>query len=389
MKTRNSSFVLLALSVPALGIAGSVQTNSDVELYGFVRLDATLDLKGSNGDAGDWGGFIMTQPIDGSAEAKKKGDTYLTARTSRLGVKGKLGDSAVGFKLEGDFNGTTAEAARPGQLGTNSTGFRIRQAYLDYNGWLAGQTWSNFEDLPSLPESVQWNPPLTAAAPRQPQVRYTFDLGSGSSVSLALENAQSFSFSPNDFDRGLDFTGKWSLFTNWGHVSLRGVAHQYRVNDGTTSRSTTGHLLGLSGSVNLPTGRLVYGLFEGDGAGRYQWGSLLEGAVDTGTDISKFKSKAFHLGYTHNWTSSIRSNIAYATVRFDDNPNAISNLHNKSVSQAILNTFVGIAKGTEVGVEYSDGRRKLMTPVVDPAANPLGRDTGRESRINLMVTAAF
>jgi hypothetical protein len=389
MNAFKSSLVLLACGAPVVATAGPVMSNSDIELYGFVRLDGTCDLKGSNGDAGDWGGFIMTQPIDGSAAANKKGDTYLTARTSRLGVKGKLGDGAVSVKLEGDFNGTTAENARPGQLGTNSTGFRLRHAYLEYGGLLAGQTWSNFEDLPSLPESVQWNPPLTGVAPRQAQIRYTLGVGTGSSVSLALENSQSFTFSGNDFDRGLDLTGKFSHFANWGHMSLRGVAHRYRVDDGTTSRSATGYLLGLSGSVNLPSGRLVYGLFQGDGGGRYQWGSLLEGAIDTGTEISKFKSTAYHVGYTHIWSPNVRSNIGYATVRFDDNPNAIANLHNKSVSQAILNTFVGIAKGTELGIEYSAGRRKLMTPAIDPAANPLGRDTGVESRINVMLTAAF
>ena len=386
------SLVALAAATASLSAHADllpVMSNSKIQLYGFVRLDTTLDLAGSNGDAGDWGGFLMTQPIDGSALANKHGDTYLTARTSRLGVKGTLGDSDIGFKLEGDFNGTTAEASRPGQAGTNSTGFRVRQAYLEGNGWLVGQSWSNFEDFESVPEAVQWNPPLTAAAPRQPQVRYTFDLGSGSSAAFALEHTYSETFSGKDFDTGYDLTGRVTYHGSWGHIALRAVAEPYHTNDGTTKQSTVGYAAGLSGSVNAGSGKFIYGLFAGDGAGRYLWGSVIEGAIATPTGISKFKSKAFHVGYTQNWSSSVRSNVSYARMTFDNNPNAIPNLQNKSLSQLFVNTFFGVAKNTEIGLEYTAGRRKVMNPVVDATANPLGNSTGRESRVLAEITASF
>lgn len=381
-----------AVSPVAVCAAGpiSVMSDSEIKLYGFIRADATYDLKGSNADAGDWASFLQTQPIDGSAAAKKTGDSYITARTSRLGFEGKLGSGEVGFKLEGDFNGTTAESGRPGQLGTNSTGFRIRHAYATFNGWLVGQSWSNFEDLPSLPETVQFNPSLTAVAPRQPQIRYTFGLGKGSELSLAAENAQSFTLSGNDYDRGTDFTAKWSLMSDWGHVALRAVIDPYRSSNGTTTHTATGQLFGISGSFNVGAAdRLVYGLFSSDGGGRYQWGSLLQGAVDTASGISKFKSTSYHLGYTHSWSPTMRSNLAYSAISFSDNPNAVANFHNKQLTQLHVNLFAAVAKNTEFGIEYADGRRKLMNAAVDATANPNGANEGRESRINLMVMSTF
>jgi len=48
-----------------------------------------------------------------------------------------------------------------------------------------------------------------------------------------------------------------------------------------------------------------------------------------------------------------------------------------------------VAKNTEAGVEYADGRRKVMAPAVDATGNPLGRDTGWEQRINLTVSTSF
>lgn len=393
MKIQHLGLIAAGVVVPLFANAGDgipVTSDASIKLYGFIRADGTYDLKGSNADAGDWGSFLQTQPISGSAAAKKHGDAYITGRGSRLGLAGTLPNADVNFKLETDFNGTTAESGRPGQLGTNSTGFRIRHAYVQFGGWLVGQSWTNFEDLGSLVETVQFNPTLTAATPRQGQIRYTFGLGKGSDLSVAVENAQSFTTSGNDFDRSLDFTARWTLTSDWGHVSARLASSQYRVETGSASRSTRGYQAGFSGSYNLgSTGRLVYGLFSGDGGGRYLWGSLLQGAVDTGSEISKFKSTAFHVGYTHNWTPKLRSNVAYSQINFKENPNALANFHNKELTQAHVNLIATVAKNTEFGVELADGHRTVMNPAIDATVNPDGTNKGREQRINLTLVTTF
>jgi hypothetical protein len=394
MHTRIPLLVGAGLFLPFIaqasdGIAGP--GDSKFKFYGTIRADVTHDFKGSNADAGDWASFIQTQPIDGSLAARRHGDTYITARATTLGVDGELANGAVSFKVEADFNGTTAEGGRPGQLGANSMGFRVRHAYLQAGGWLVGQTWSNFSDGPSVVEMVQWNPPLTAAAPRQPQIRYTLGLGKGSELAFAAENAESFTGgTPNNIDKTVDLTARWSYMGDWGHVAAAFASNQYHVQDASSQRSARGYLAALTGSFKLGApGRLVYGLFSGDGGGRYMWGSLLEGAVDTGTTISKFKSNACHAAYTHQWTPTLRSNIGYSAVTFQSNANAVANFHNKRVTQAFINVFAGVAPNTELGVELVDGRRTVMAPAVDATANPLGNTTGREQRLNVVVRTSF
>ncbi len=373
----------LVLPLVANANEGSqLQSENNIKFYGFVRIDGTHDLGVSNTDKGDWASFLQTQPIEGTVESRKRGGSYLTARTSRLGLDGKLAGGAVGFKLEADFNGTTAEGSQPGRTGTNGTGLRIRHAYVEIQNWLLGQTWSNYTDLAGLPETVQFNPSLTAAAPRQAQVRYTINLPT-SHISFALENGGSYTSasSNSDFDKSVDVTARWINSGNWGHISAQIASVGYSTMKDGVPNSARGYQAGLSGSAVVPNGKFVYGAFTGKGGGRYAWGSLLQGAVLTTSGISLFKSDGFHIGYTHNWSGTQRSNFAYSAVNFSDNPNATVNESNKKLSQMHLNLISSVAKNTELGIEYAYGKRTLM--------NPTAANYGLEKRLNLALTTMF
>lgn len=390
MKKFCSTLVATGLLLPLVTYAndgGSLQSDNNIKFYGFVRIDGTHDFGVSNTEEGDWASFLQTQPIDGTVDSKKRGGSYLTARTSRFGFDGKLAGGAVGFKLEGDFNGTTAEDSQPGRTGNNGTGLRIRHAYVEIQNWLVGQTWSNYEDLAGLPETVQFNPSLTAAAPRQAQVRYTFNLPA-SQLSFAVENGGSsvsdatYPISGSNFDKSVDITARWIKSGEWGHVSARMASVGYSTtNDSGVTHSARGSQVGLSGSAAVPTGKFVYGAFTGNGGGRYAWGSLLQGAVLTPSGISLFKSHGYHVGYTHNWSGTQRSNFAYSVMSFADNQNAIADVSNKKLSQMHVNLISNVAKNTELGVEYAYGKRTLM--------NPTAANYGLEKRLNVALTTTF
>ena len=379
--------VCIALGAMTLAGGASAQqtsTGNSATLYGFVRLDAVYDNKAQSAD--DWASLLMTQPA--STAGGNKG-FYATARTSRLGVKGALADGQVKYQLEGDMNGNTNEGGvRPGTLATNSTGFRLRQAYLSTGNWLFGQTWSTAFDGASLPETVEFNPPLTAVALRQAQVRYTASFGGGNSLAVALENPSSNVMDLNSNDianksKRPDLVARFTHQAGWGHVSLMGASHQYALNSG---QSATGSLLAMGASANLGAGgsRLVAGLTSGDGAGRYQWASLLQGAVQRANgSISTFKSTGYHVGVTMPWGApGVRSNLNYAATSFKDAAagDFVAGLHNKKLSQVQLNTFFPLAKGVEGGIELATGTRKHMDTT---------KADGKESRINFMVTASF
>lgn len=389
MKRFCSALVATGLVFPVVAYAneaGAVQSENNIKFYGFVRFDGTHDLGSNNTANGDWASFLQSQPIEGSIDSRKRGGTYLTARTSRFGFDGKLAGGTVGFKLEGDFNGTTAEGGQTGRATNNGTGLRIRHAYVEIHNWLVGQTWSNYEDFAGLPETVQFNPSLTAAAPRQAQVRYTFNLPA-SQLSFAVENGGSsvpydrHTTSDPDFDKSVDVTARWSKSGDWGHVSARMASVGYSTTKDGVTNSARGYQAGLSGSTVVSTGRFVYGAFTGNGGGRYAWGSLFQGAVLTNSGIRLFESHGSHVGYTHNWSGTQRSNLAYSVVNFANNPNAIGNESNKKLSQMHVNLISNVAKNTELGVEYAYGKRTLM--------NPTAANYGVEKRLNVALTTTF
>src|SRR3546814_14767932 len=70
------------------------------------------------------------------------------------------------------------------EVSTNTHGLTLRQAFVTWNNWLAGQAWSNFQDVAALPEAVDFvgvteGPTFV----RQAQIRYT-----NGPFSVALEN---------------------------------------------------------------------------------------------------------------------------------------------------------------------------------------------------------
>src|SRR3546814_18850980 len=42
------------------------------------------------------------------------------------------------------------------EVSTNTHGLTLRQAFVTWNNWLAGQAWSNFQDVAALPEAVDF-----------------------------------------------------------------------------------------------------------------------------------------------------------------------------------------------------------------------------------------
>ena len=92
-------------------------------------------------------------------------------------------------RVEGDFNSPSAFNYST-EATTNGTNFRIRHAYGEYAGFLVGQTWANFMDLGSLPDTVDFNPHGAFALTRQPGVKYT-PTSAGRPSRWRLENPQS------------------------------------------------------------------------------------------------------------------------------------------------------------------------------------------------------
>ena len=153
---------------------------------GMIRMDAmatkTTDGDIAKGTAGRDFYVAGAIPVGGDGP-----ETYSDAhmKFSRMWLDASTtldsGDR-LGARLELDFFG--------GSLGntaaTNTYGAALRHAYVSWNNWLAGQTWSNFMDAASLPEAVDFVGPTDGVLfVRQAQIRYT-----NGPWSVSLENPE-------------------------------------------------------------------------------------------------------------------------------------------------------------------------------------------------------
>lgn len=356
-------------------------TNTTLRLYGYVQTDMTFDISGRIADIEnyDWASIVSVQPLDGTADADKNGQLYFTARTTRVGftTSTPTDAGAIGTKIEGDFNGPNGFQ---GQTFTNSVLFRLRHGYGTVGGLLVGQTWTNFLDLASYPDTVDFNGPGSIALVRQPQIRYTFALPSNLGLTFSLENSRNGSvgrYIP-------DVTGALTTSGKWGTLALRLVTNQYRTGGGGNGSPKQGFGGALSGSFKIGNDTLVAHLVGGEGLGRYLFNGITNffGANAAG-EFTLWQALAYHIGYTHVWSPAWRSNLVFSQTFFGENgitpytgPENQANgtfQENKRIDQAFLNTFWSFAKNAEFGVEYAYGLRHTYAAV---------NANGRENRIN-------
>lgn len=381
-------------------------TQTTIKINAFVEADLVYDFSGADEDirGTDWASFVPFQPLDGTPDQQDQpARLYYTARTSRVGFTANTptGFGPLTVRVEGDFNSPSAFNYST-EATTNGTNFRIRHAYGEFAGLLIGQSWSNFMDLGSLPDTVDFNPHGAFTLTRQPLIKYGFKFG-GSSFGIALENPQSIVFGTEvdsdsghsltvgrRYDRLPDVTANLTFGFGLGHLNLRGVALEYngqrKPDDGGAIDHQWGWGAGVSGSLKLALATLVWSVQGGDGIGRYMFQSLFQGAAFVGNEIELWRTIAYHAGVTLALSEGIRSNVIWSQTFFgeDDALAAASPIANRRVDVLYVNTFFKPVTNTEIGVEYSFGRRVIFDSVA-----VAGNDTGTQHRINALARYTF
>ncbi|QSI77675.1 MULTISPECIES: DcaP family trimeric outer membrane transporter [Niveibacterium] len=303
-------------------------------VYGVAELNLVHDFGPDNG-ASDYSTFAPYIPLDG--QSNRKGMTYMTARTSRLGVEAST-PSPVGpinVKIEGDFNNDprTGNSAVTGSLetiytqqSTNSYNFRLRHAYGQVGSWLVGQTWSTFMDVDALPETVDFNGPIGATFIRQPMIRYTYVTPDIGNFTAALENSVSYVLddtgvaTADGFSRMPDLVLRYDKAFDWGTISARGVTHEMEVKGALGNASKRGY--GLAASSFIKTRGddfLTIAVTGGNGIGRYF--NYIEGAIynPAVNEVLAEQALGVVLGYQIKPSDRIRYNFAYGYQRNFDN----------------------------------------------------------------------
>jgi Porin subfamily len=440
-------FTLVAGDAP--GVFKIPGTDSTMKIYGFAELNGVYDMGTHNSDIDDfdWASFLPVQPFDHpvpgvQSAATKNNSLYMTVRTSRFGITtttpSDLGP--ITMKFEGDFN-SPSPSNFSSPTTTNGNTFRVRQAWGQVGGFLFGQTWTTMFDGDSLPDTVDFNEVPSATLLRIPMLQYTFKTGSNSTLAIAAEfpfdrmfQGASGHVVAQDAGEGYaadsyqdipDLHANWTYSDKWGHVSLRGVMLTYKTggNEILSGSSTvtqpsvnaTGYGAALSGHFNLAGDTLVWSVMGGNGIGRYLFGDILQSAINDGSKIDLWKGLGWHVGYTHNWDAKWRSNLIFSQVTNTDpgtaygvslnkwmqstnieasyptNPNywGADGQPNKTLTNALVNTFYQISKTYYCGVEYAWGTRKTFETYSSSGSLINDGSTGTQKRVNFVFHANF
>lgn len=340
--------------------------NTEFSFGGFIKLDA-MYTKTTDGDipensAGRLFFVPGTIPVGGASE---KADLDVHSQFSRfwLGTNTTL-DS--GDKIRSYFEMDLFGGALGNEVSTNTYGVTIRHAFVSWNNWLAGQTWSNFQDTGSLPDTVDF---LGVSAGtvfvRQSQLRYT-----NGPWSLSLENPRTIAtpfgssgrFTSNDGQLP-DMTVRYLHKADWGHFSVAGLVRQLAVEDtglGVDDR-TIGGGVSVSGKYNIGANNdLRFMANYGDGISRY-----IGFAINNDTNISangNLKSIGMFSGYAafhHVFSPKLRGNLYGAMATFD-NDNSLATLAvTENVYSAHANLIWTVLPKLDVGAEAMWATREL------------------------------
>ncbi|MCP5475646.1 MAG: hypothetical protein H7A19_12490 [Rhodanobacteraceae bacterium] len=339
---------------------------------GFVRTEM-MYTKTEDGELADSsagrdlylpGAIPVGAPDEGSA------DYDSTIKFSRLwfGVDNvsDAGDK-VTARVELDFFG----GALGNEVATNTYGATIRHAFVGWNQWLVGQTWSNFMDVAALTEAVDFIGPTDGTIfVRQPQVRY-----SNGPWSFSLENPET-TITPfgggarisSDDASVPDFTARYTHKAAWGHLSAAVLVRQlsYQTAGANGFDDTQVSIAGsLSGRYNFDASNdLRFAINGGGGIGRYLGLGIASDAVlDANGDLDALDGIGGFVGFHHAFNSQLRGNIYYAASKYDNKRANTGTGVTESVSSISANLLYSPLPKLDVGAELRFADRELESGV--------------------------
>ena len=341
---------------------------------GFIKLDASVTST-NDGDIADGSVgrlFYVPKaiPVGGGAAREGGSDTDMGANFSRFWFAAdtdlESGDKLKGY-LEFDLFGGGTTAFTGNEIATNTYALTLRQAYVTWNNWLAGQAWSNFQDTAALPDTVDFLGPTEGTVfVRQAQLRYT-----SGPWSFSIENPETV-YTPfrgnmaqvaGDDGAVPDITGRYTAKGDWGHFSVGALARQLKYQSGRANDSNTGYGVSLSGKWNLgASDDLRYMVTAGSGIGRYVGLALNNDAVlDGAGDLENIDLISGFVGWRHVFSPKLRGNVFYSRAEYD-NKTALTGLGiTKSAQSAHLNLIYTPIPKLDIGAEYIWGQREIET----------------------------
>jgi len=314
----------VATPLPA---AAATDTSSSYKFGGYIKFDAMFsDYSGGDlapGSAGTQFYIPGTIPVGGTPSEGYDAD--LQGRETRINFKSDhalpSGDKLSTY-LEMDFFLSPGGNERV----SNSYNPRLRHAFVKYDNWLFGQTWSTFQDVGALPENVDFiGPSESTTFIRQPMVRYT-----SGAWEFAVENPES-TITPfgggarivSDDGSIPDFVARYTTKLDNGYIKAAALVRQLSYKTAGIDDDETAYGVSVSGKHNL--GRLGrddirWMATYGSGTGRYLGLNTANGAVlDSNGQLQAIDQWGAFISLRHFWDEQWRSNFTYGYLSNDNN----------------------------------------------------------------------
>ncbi|WP_261320592.1 DcaP family trimeric outer membrane transporter [Qipengyuania aquimaris] len=340
--------------------------NTTVSYAGYVKLDA-ISQRTSGGQVASGSivrDFLIPGAIPVGGEASGW-DTDFNARQSRFIFKTSTDVGAehkLNSQIELDFMVTPNGDERI----SNSYQPRLRQAFITYDNWLFGQTWSTFQNVGALPDSLDFigTTPGTVFQ-RQPMVRYT-----NGGLMLAVEQPETTVTTPTGGrvlagdDTLPDFVARYNLGGDWGSITAAGILRNLRITDddfGTGEDSALGYGFSLSGKIALgDKDDFRFMGTVGDGLGRYIGLNIVnDAALDANGDLDPIFTYSGFAAYRHLWSDKLRSNVAGSYFKADNPVLLTSGAVTDESWNVLANIIYSPSRPIDIGLEYMYAERTL------------------------------
>jgi hypothetical protein len=320
-QARTISLIVAPLVLTTTNLAQAYEIkagDTTATVYGTVMLDTAYYSGKNSGD------FFSYSTIATDGEHKGNGNINMNANRSRFGFTTSTPTANGPFttKIEGDFFG-------------GSGNFRLRQAYGEWNGILAGQTWINFGSfIGAMPVINFVGLPGGPVAHRQAQFRYSYDnwhvalenpKGRGGSVdSTDAAHGVTASTSKNRFP---DLTVRYENNKGDFQYAISGLARSLEYDAKSSVRRTNewgsdnamGWGAALAAAYNLSPSITLHGaVTTGKGIGGYINGSPITtpAFVDESGSLETIKSTGFTLSSTYKIGPG-KLGLGYGQVKMD------------------------------------------------------------------------
>ena len=369
LKTLAASAVLCALSSTTYAATAAKIGDTEFTYGGYIKLDTMWSDYSAGASAGTSVGrdFYVPSTLTVGDDDSSDAVFDMHARQSRFnfGTSTLLDNGKkINSKIEIDF---LASAAGGNERVSNSFAPRIRHAFITYDGWLFGQTWSNFQNVGALPETLDFVGPAEGTVfVRQAQVKYTTG-----AWSFSLENPESTITTTGGArvatdDASLpDFTARYTHKADWGNLVVTALARQLTYKVGGIDADETSFGISASGMFKVGDDNIKFMLTQGKGLGRYVGLNVAHGAVLNGDELDTIDSTSGFVAYQHKWSSQWRSTFLYSFFSADNNTDllSISGDPTESTQSYSANILYSPVKRLTFGAELKHAERETQSGI--------------------------